>query len=624
MCGIAGIVAFDKCSGEMDIKKMLSTLVHRGPDDEGFINISTNNASILFGQRRLSIIDLSSGGHQPMSFGNCDIILNGEIYNFKEIRDELLSEGFSFTSNSDTEVVLKSYLKWGTGCVDKFIGMFAFAICDRNVNKILFCRDRLGVKPLFFFKKENIFLFGSELKALMAHNRFEKILNKNAVSSFLQFGYIPGPESIFENTFKLDQASWLVLDLCTEQLEIIKYWDIQANFNQSNPEISYEEALIKSEELLISACKYRMVSDVPVGVFLSGGYDSTLVASILVNSGFKNLKTFTIGFPDGKDESSDATKISDFLSTVHTTYNCTLDEAKKIIPELPYYYDEPCGDISCIPTILVSRLASAKVKVVLSADGGDELFAGYDGYYQTIHRFIKLKKIPFVLKKTFYPFLTYLSKLFPFWSPYRHKLSEISKIFKDNKFNVSEFVLNSSKVPDSIISSIFLSNIQDTKKYISNIDDLGNNILLSNFENSLVDYLLVKVDRATMSASIEGREPLLDHRLVELTARLPFEFKNDGVRSKKIIKDIVHKYIPSEIMERPKTGFDLPIYDWLKSDMSWLIDKYLNKTTLEKSELINSVQVIKLVELFKADKLVYKSVIWNLIVFQMWFEKWVK
>lgn len=622
MCGIAGIVDFNKGITKDHMNTMIQPLSHRGPDDQGILIKEFNNAFIGLGQKRLSIIDLSEAGHQPMSFLNVDIVLNGEIYNYKEIRAELLKLGYTFTSDSDTEVVLKAFHCWELQCVDRFIGMFAFCILDHKNEKLYLCRDRMGVKPLYYYYKDNTFLFASELKSFLKLPIFKPEINKMAVKSFLQFGYIQTPDSIFHHTFKLKKGSWGIMDCRHNIFKIQEYWNIQHFFNMGNIDISYEQAVAECEKLLISSCKYRMVSDVPVGIFLSGGYDSTLVTSILAKNGFNTLHTYTIGFSDGIDESADAKKIADYLGSVHTSFDCTLGEAKKIIPDLPIYYDEPCGDISCIPTILVSKLASKDVKVALSADGGDELFAGYDGYSIALKRLHQMNSIPVLFRGIIHVFSDINRKINSNDSV-AHKLKGWADYY-DSGNNVHKFILNSSKIPDAIIYRL-MNNVGDVStEFIHNIADTGNNILLSNIETSLPDYLLAKVDRATMSASLEAREPLLDHRLAEFTARLPFHYKNDGKTSKRIIKDIVHKYVPEELMNRPKTGFDLPVFKWLKTDLSFLLHEYLNEESIKMSDLFNYSEVSNLINQFRRNKLVYQNIIWNLLCFQMWYMTWMR
>ena len=622
MCGIGGIVDFNKNINSTYIKSMIHPLVHRGPDDEGMLIREFDLFILGLGQKRLSVIDLTKGGHQPKSFLHFDLVFNGEIYNYKEIRNILIEKGYTFDSESDSEVILKSFDYWGEDCVSKFIGMFAFCIFDNMHQRIYLCRDRVGVKPLYFYQKGDVFMFASELKAFSASGLFDAEIDMSAVSTFIQFGYIPSPYCIYKYTYKLEPGSWGVLECKTKEFKVYKYWSVQEVFSKTTLDISYPEAVEEAEKLLISACKYRMEADVPAGVFLSGGYDSSLVAALLTNSGFSELKTFTVGFPEGNDESQDAKRIASFLGTNHTTLYCSTKEAKEIIPDLPDIYDEPCGDISCIPTILVSRLAKKEVKVALSADGGDESFAGYNGYYNTINRLNKIKAIP----SLFNPLINTAANILNSTSigdiSLAHKLRGWDSFNKSH--NVHQFVLNSSKIPDRIIQKIMLNSpISDLYEPIHNIADVGNNILLSHFCTFLPDYLLVKVDRATMSSSLEAREPLLDHRVIEFAADLPFIFKNDGKESKKIIKDIVHKYIPSALMNRPKTGFDLPIYDWLRTDLQWVLDEYLNKSSLNASGLFNVNEILDMVHLFKKGKLKYKSVLWNIIIFQMWYKRWI-
>lgn len=601
---------------------MIKTLHHRGPDDQGMLLRKWETSFVGLGHKRLSIIDITSSGHQPQSYQDLDIVFNGEVYNFLEIRTLLEELGYDFTTKSDTEVVLKSFHCWGIDCLEKFVGMFAFCIIDNKNQIVYLCRDRIGVKPLFFYEKNDIILFASELKAFHEVDGFDGELYKPAVRSFLQYGYIPAPSSIFRNTYKLRQGHYAIIDTKTKNVVTKSYWKPEDYFKHQI-KISYKEALQESERLLIKACKYRMVADVPVGVFLSGGYDSTLVTALLKYHGYDSLKTFTIGFPDGIDESKDAARIAKHIGTQHTILECTFQQAKEVIPDLPYYYDEPLGDISCIPSIIVSRLAAKEVKVALSADGGDELFAGYNGYSNTLQRLKFMNSIP----KDLRPILGIVSKAISSCATtpvsIKHKLKGWQEYYSSNQ-NIFEFILNSSKIPDEYLDKIMITNDDSYTFFtnLNNLDDWGNNILLSHYETNLPDYLLVKMDRASMSASLEAREPLLDHRLVEFAAGLPFQFKNNGHKSKIIIRDIVHKYVPQNLMDRPKTGFDLPIFDWLKGDLRPLVDEYLSNEKICQSGLFCLKNVKKIKTDFLNDKLKYKTIIWHLIIFQMWMEKW--
>lgn len=629
MCGIAGYVDFTKNSTSLMLDNMISALKHRGPDDSGTAYFSTLKADVGLGHTRLSIIDLSPSGHQPMKYMNYTIVLNGEIYNFKEIKKELTQLGYKFNSSSDTEVVLLSFAQWGKEAVHKFIGMFAFVIYDAVENKLWICRDRAGIKPLYYYLDEELFLFSSELKAFHKHPGFEKSINEVSLFNFIQLSYVPGPETIFNNVFKLNPGSWLEYNIDKNNLEIHEYWNLIDYFNKPLLKLDYPEACNEAEKLILSACQYRMVADVPVGVFLSGGYDSALVSSLLQTNMTGKLKTFTIGFPDGINETNYASRVAHILGTDHNEYNCTFKDALAIVPELPYYYDEPLADISAIPTILVSRLARQKVTVALSADGGDELFAGYSHYGVFYKRYRQLQNAPQAL----YPVLSVLSKygsnLIPIhFFHFKHKIIGLSEIFKSDKVSqLAELVNLSRTLSGEFNNDLFKHYSHKTysfdKDIYKNINRIENLLLHIDYVLPLRDCLLVKVDRGTMSTSLEGREPLMDHRLAEFAAQLPFAYKYDGHTFKRILRDVTHKYIDKSFMDRPKVGFDLPIYKWLKADLAYLIDENLSSIEINKSGYFSPEYVNRLVLQFKHDKLLYKPVIWRLLMFQMWYKVWM-
>lgn len=381
MCGIAGFIDFNHKSTLENLQAMTIVMPHRGPDGQGEFLEELDTASIGLGHRRLSIIDLSHAADQPMHFGKLSIVYNGEIYNYNEIREELIGLGHQFETHSDTEVILHSWKEWGEAGITKWRGMFAILLVDRETQKVTCIRDRAGVKPFFYFFKNGLFLFGSELKCLMAHPAFEKVLNPAAVASFLQYGYVSAPYSIFADTHKLMPGHLLEICLKKRTLRSKQYWNVYDYYNKPKLKISLPEAISETEKILKKAFEYRMVSDVPVGVFLSGGYDSTCVTALLQQGRTEKIKTFTIGAVDAKlDEAPFAKEIAQRLGTDHTEYYCSIDEAKDIIPTLPEYFDEPFADSSAIPTILVCRMAREKVTVALSADAGDEVFAGYNRY----------------------------------------------------------------------------------------------------------------------------------------------------------------------------------------------------------------------------------------------------
>ncbi|MGB0178327.1 MAG: asparagine synthase (glutamine-hydrolyzing), partial [Owenweeksia sp.] len=344
MCGFAGFVDFNKQTSEEVLRAVTDSLIHRGPDSSGYYFSETNNYSVGLGHRRLSIIDLSEAGSQPMHFENLHIIFNGEAYNFAEVRAELEKEGYSFVSTSDTEVVLKAYHKWGAEAVHKFIGMFAFVIYDDQKEQLLFFRDRAGVKPFYYYQKDGIVLFASEIKAFHQHPRFQKKLDHDSLSWYFKGGYIPVPHTIYQNCHKLPQGHFARLNLKTREITEEKYWDVIDFFNKGTIDISENEAIEQTEKLLKSAFNYRMVADVPVGMFLSGGYDSTAVTALLQSDRTEKIKTFTIGFKEeGFDEAPEARKIAEHLGTDHHEYYCTAQDALDILPTLPGLYDEPFG-----------------------------------------------------------------------------------------------------------------------------------------------------------------------------------------------------------------------------------------------------------------------------------------
>ncbi|HVG42843.1 MAG TPA: asparagine synthase (glutamine-hydrolyzing), partial [Chitinophagaceae bacterium] len=395
MCGIAGFIDFSKKSTEEVLAKMSCAVPHRGPDGQGVFFINKDEAQIGLGHRRLSIIDLSHAADQPMHYNGLHIIFNGEIYNYNEIREKLIALGHTFQTHSDTEVILHSWEQWGEESIRQWRGMFAIAIYNDKKGEIICIRDRAGVKPFNYYWKEGLFLFSSELKSITEHPNFSKVINRDAVASFLQYGYISHPHSIYKDTFKLPPGHLLRLNLSTKEVVIKQYWNVYDQYNKPKLKIGLPEAIEETERILEESFGLRMVADVPVGVFLSGGYDSSCVTALLQKNSTEKLKTFTIGSSDEKlNEAQYAKEIAKRLGTEHTEYYCSAKEALDIIPELPYYYDEPFADSSAIPTILVSRMAREKVTVALSADAGDEVFAGYNRYDYISRYGDKLRSIP--------------------------------------------------------------------------------------------------------------------------------------------------------------------------------------------------------------------------------------
>lgn len=629
MCGLAGFADFTQTTSIDTLKSMTNVIAYRGPDDQGYLNKVVANGQIGFGHRRLSILDLSPLGHQPYEFEHLHLVFNGEVYNFKEVRAKLIDKGYTFKSNSDTEVIIKAYAHYGISCIEEFIGMFSFALVDTRLNKLYLVRDRAGVKPMYWYWNNNLFLFGSELKSFVSHPRFTKELDTDSVALYFQYSYIPAPYSIYKHTYKLRPGNFLELDLESRSIQITKYWDVVDLYNKPKLKITYPEAEQELEKLLKSACEYRMVSDVPVGVFLSGGYDSTTVAALLQSGRTEKLKTFTIGFDEPKyNEAPHAKKVADHLGTEHTEYYCTHREAFEIIPTLPQIYDEPLGDNSIIPTTLVSKVAIKQVKVALSADGGDEIFAGYPKFQMSLDY---SRKFPAWLSEALGNSMSLLN---PDLIPFTRKAFNFSTRYKKiqmilQKHNPAYAMkIISQFITDSELENRLVFPFQkrltdfDLNGEINEGNDELNKMLAIDYRTFLVDNNLTKVDRATMSVSLEGREPLLDHRIVDFVAQLPSEYKHAPGKTKIILKNLVHKYVPPQIMDRPKMGFIVPIMGWFKNELKDLILTYLDEQQLKKDGLLNVSEVIPLRNRYLRGDMENIQKIWHLLVFQMWKQHW--
>jgi asparagine synthase (glutamine-hydrolysing) len=643
VCGIVGFCGKGKFNDESTLVSMRNTLAHRGPDDSGlYIDVEHN---VGLAHTRLSIIDLSSLGHQPMSNdrGTIWITYNGEVYNFKEIREELEKKGYVFRSNSDTEVLVKAYEEWGIDCVHKFIGMFAIAIWDRNEKKLYLVRDRVGVKPLYYYFKDGVLLFASELKALMKHPGYRKEIDLSILPHYLRFGFIQSPYTIFQDTFKLKPGHYLCL--YKNKLVEKKYWDIVDFYHADPIEGTEDEITLELENLLVDSFKYRLISDVPVGVFLSGGLDSSIVTALLQHHIGSKLKTFTIGFDESSlNEAYWSKSIADYLGTDHTEYYLSVEEAAKIIYKIPEICDEPFGDHSVIPTYLVSQLARKDVTVALSADGGDELFCGYSRYKAYVRLYEKFLRLPKFLTNSVIRSMTRLdpSRVDEFYRTFRAVMPEVKEIkdkyikwrdmlIESNNGNLIEmYKCNLSKwTPeelDGIIDHKY--NYAYDAAYVDTIESMTNSELLNkvmalDFKTYLPDDILTKVDRATMSVSLEGREPFLDHRLLEFVARIPLKFKYHQGTSKYILRKVLDKYIPRELVERPKQGFVAPLSRWLKGELHQLVKEYLNEDRLRKEGIFDSEVVSSYVRDFYKGVSINVNKIWFLLIFQMWKEKWV-
>jgi len=630
MCGISGFIDFNKKSSLEQLQAMNRTMVHRGPDGEGYFFEPLDTAHVGLAHRRLSIIDLSSHASQPMFYEDYVLIFNGEIYNFQEIKDELIALGHIFHTQSDTEVILHAFQQWHTRCVDKMVGMFAFVLLDKKKGEIHAFRDRAGVKPFFYYWHEGLFLFGSELKALMQHPAFKKSICLDSLASFMNYGYVPTPNSIFEHTHKLKPGHFIEISLQKKNFETKKYWNVLNAYQLPKLDIGYEEAIEETEKILKKAFQYRMVADVPVGVFLSGGYDSTCVTAMLQAQASQKIKTFTIGVGDQNlNEAPFAKQISDYIGTDHQELYCTEKDALDIVPQLPHFFDEPFADSSAIPTILVSKLAAGSVKVALSADAGDEIFGGYNryAYYQKIHF---LGKFPQIGKNSISWAIRMAQRGAKYVVKHPLTLQRMDKMQKLISNPSASNIMDSfthhfgEKELRDLFSNDFAAQHSLFDPHPKHPKDNLSAMMAIDYQTYLLDDILTKVDRATMSQSIEGREPFLDQHIIEWAAQLPNHFKYHKGTKKRILRDITHRYIPKEMMDRPKMGFAIPLQKWLQEGLLRNYMHFFDNNFVTAQGLFNPPAIQDLLRQFERGNGLYTLRIWHYLMFQMWYESYMK
>ncbi len=607
MCGIAGIYHPKGVQQEM-LKQMSDAILHRGPDAEGFFV----DGNFGIAHRRLSIIDLSTAANQPMQSG-CGrywMVFNGEIYNYREIAKEL---DVKLKTSGDSEVILEAFAKWGPQMVNRLNGMFAIAIFDTSEKKLYLFRDRLGIKPIYVYRKSGIIAFASELKAITALKELSLTVNRLAIPYFLHLGYIPQPLSIYNEVEKFPSGSWAVTD--GESLRIEEYWNPEGKIS-SNVLSDETEAKEQLAELLQASVSRRLVSDVPFGTFLSGGIDSSLVTSLAQKATSEKLKTFSIGFDDAKhDESSFARRVSEYLGTEHHEYRVMEKDALELVPEILPQYDEPYADSSAIPTMLVSKMARQEVTMTLSGDGGDELFHGY-GMYSWAERLAN--PLTRTIGNSFGQFLTLGNDRFKriakvFATSNSNQLH--SHIFSQEQYMFSGLEINSLLVDSKGVDFSLLNMNPSLARKLSPSEFQA----LFDIEFYLKDDLLTKVDRASMKYSLETRVPILDHTIVEFALNLDPKLKlNDGV-AKYLLKEVLFDQVPKELFDRPKWGFSIPLDKWLKTDLSYFVDEYLNEKSVNETGILKWSEVKSLLAKWRSGQNHLYNRVWLMLLLQNWF-----
>jgi asparagine synthase (glutamine-hydrolysing) len=627
MCGIVGLFAPHASDPLGLARQMAATIVHRGPDDEGFLQ----DGAFAMGMRRLSIIDLS-GGHQPISneTGNLSIVFNGEIYNYRELRDALCACGHTFRTHSDTEVILHAFEEYGPECVHRFNGMFAIAIWDRAKRKLFLARDRMGVKPLYYALGDSSFTFGSEIKAILETQLFPKQLRPEALWHFLSFRYIPQSTCIWQHVTKLPPAHFLTLTTDDMRVEVQRYWDIPHGESEV---LSRPEELAHFQELFEDAVRLRLIADVPVGILLSGGLDSSAVAAAVRQVHDAPVKTFSIGFRDGgeADESRYARVVADAVGTDHYEMHVGQEEFEAWIPEFAWATDEPLADSAAVPLYFVSRLASQHVKVVLSGEGSDELMAGYGfesilSYLARAERHARVSSPVFeALPKGLQTFVKGLADE----RPVGRLLVPPDEMLRWMAPNMTDAFTSAEKRrlwPRA-------PQVEDSRELVRRVYDRALNgddlraILYVFSQDWLVEDLLMKADKMTMAASIELRVPFLDYRLVEWLTRRPSSSKlahngNGSVTRKVLLREYAASRLPREIIDRPKVGFATPVMSWIREDRRGMVSKALRAPGSWVRSEFEAGALDRLIAQAAHDERAATQV-WHLYVLEAWAQRWL-
>lgn len=627
MCGICGFNWEDKGL----VKKMADSIAHRGADDSG--TFTDNKASL--GHRRLSILDLSKKGHQPMSNeeGTIWIVYNGEIYNFLEIREELEKKGYKLKSDTDTEVILYSYQEWGEKCLEKFNGMFSFCIYDTKKKLLFLARDRIGIKPLYYYHTDGKFIFGSEIKCILKHD-IDRHIDQRSLNTYMTYRSTRYENTIFKDIKRLENSSYLLYDLKKKRLSKKRYWDVKENI------IKKKENEVKKDiiNLLEDSVKKRLISDVPLGAYLSGGIDSSAIVSMMAKikkdyGEEGKIKTFSVAFEYGEkvNELQQAKELSRKLNCNHTEFVIKPDIIK-ILPKLMWHYDEPFADPAAIPVYELSKRAKKKVTVVLTGDGGDELFAGYD-HYKFFMMKHKIRFTPSLLRKIggeaarIMP-NQLLNKVYKYSSDYGSELKTRFSNFigEKNEAKAYDEMLSifNEKERKLLLKKSFTDYEKRNNEYFSKRWNYLNKLLYYDLKNLLSEEFLMKTDRATMAWGVEARVPLLDHRMVELSYTMPTSLKLKGKSTKYIFKKSLEGLVPKETLYRPKQAFHVPMDRWIEKDLMKEFKYLLDKSRIEEEGLLNHDYVKSLFKGFKSSRLYRAKQLWNLVCFETWYDQFIK
>ncbi len=640
MCGFAGFIDLARRTPEADLltraEGMAARLAHRGPDGDGVW--ADAGAGLALGHRRLAILDLSPAGHQPMvsADGRYVIAYNGEVYNFPQLRAELEAEGAAFRGNCDTEVVLEAIAVWGLeAALGRMTGMFAFALWDKAERTLCLVRDRLGIKPLYWGRCGGHFLFASEIKALHAHPAWKATVDSDALAAYLRFGYVPSPRSIYIGINKLDPGTFLTLHEKGEP-EIRRYWalrEITRSARTRQGDLDDTETTDRLDGLLRHAVKGRMAADVPLGAFLSGGVDSSTVIALMQAQSSRPVKTFSIGFTESAfDESGEAAAVARHLGTDHTELMVSPADALAVIPDLPHIYDEPFADSSQIPTYLVSRLASRQVSVALSGDGGDEMFAGYNRHRLAAGAWPRLERVPAGLRgvaasclRTLPPRLW--DMLFaPSPSKLRHVLTgdrmhKLARMLPSiDGADLYGRLVSQWSDPESLVGEDAREGEQiwDDPELVRDLPELMARMRYMDTVGYLPDDILTKLDRASMSVSLEARVPLIDHQVAEFAAGLPSHMLIRDGRGKWPLRQVLHRYVPEELVTRPKTGFGVPLDSWLRGPLRDWAEDLLSRSRIEEEGFFAPAPVRRVWKEHLSGRRNHQHKLWAVLMFQAW------